>query len=162
MSMVAATLRFSSCLFLIPLSYFEHRNTIQPSTVTNVYLAMSLLFDAAQNRTLLLISPGSGTAIVFTIATAVRSLGLLIEMFEKKRMLLPSFKDSPPEATSGILNRAFFWWLNRLFLQGYTSKIHTDQLFALDRQMCTDVLLEQFQKNLLRKGWPVFLGCLTL
>lgn len=57
---------------------------------------------------------------------------LILETREKTSYLKSPYKEYPPEATCGVLNLSFVWWLNRLFLTGCRKIIGTRDLFALE------------------------------
>ncbi|OCL14026.1 putative multidrug resistance protein MDR [Glonium stellatum] len=129
------------------LSYAEHVRSVQPSFLINIYLFVSLLFDIARTRTLWL-RHYSGTnqaiAIVFTATVGVKVAILLLEAVEKRWILRPKYKAYPPEATSGIYNRSFFWWLNSLFRSGFSKLLFVEDLFILDKHLTSEYLQERF------------------
>ncbi|KAH6677594.1 hypothetical protein B0J14DRAFT_584680 [Halenospora varia] len=47
---------------------------------------------------------------------AVKLMVAVTEAVEKRDILLSQYRDVLPEATSGIYNRAFFWWLNKIIV----------------------------------------------
>ncbi|CAG8088723.1 unnamed protein product [Penicillium nalgiovense] len=57
---------------------------------------------------------------------------LILETREKTSYLKSPYKEYPPEATCGVLNLSFVWWLNRLFLTGCRKIIGSRDLFALE------------------------------
>jgi ATP-binding cassette, subfamily C (CFTR/MRP), member 1 len=130
------------------LSYAEHVRSVTPSVLLNVYLFVSLLFDIARCRTLWLRSLSGYSnvvAIVFTISVAVKFFILILEAVEKRWALRPVYKAYPPEATSGIYNRSFFWWLNPLFIGGFSKLLLLEDLFQLDKHLTADYLFSRFQ-----------------
>lgn len=80
--------------------------------------------------------PGSRPlATVFVLAVVVKGVIVCLEAKEKRKSLLPKYQHFPPEATSGVYNAWFFWWLNPLFLEGYKKTLTVDQLFAPDEKL---------------------------
>lgn len=71
---------------------------------------------------------------------------LILEALEKRRILRAEYKASPPEATASIFNRSFFWWLNPLFMRGFTSLLRLDDLFEVDKQMRSEYVHEQMEQ----------------
>lgn len=101
-----------------------------------LFLFFTLLFDIARARTLWLRDDHYPIRnVVFSVATGVKLVVLFFETFEKETSLRPEFEASPEEATSGPLNRAFFWWLNPLFKRGFSSNLAVDDLFKLDDRL---------------------------
>ncbi|KAE9364281.1 P-loop containing nucleoside triphosphate hydrolase protein [Stipitochalara longipes BDJ] len=103
-SIAAASVSFAATLILAVLSNFEHSRSARPSFIINTYLLFATLLDLAQIRTLWLISGDMVLASVFTTSVA----------FNLRSFLRGPYKDSPPEALSGIFSRTVFWWLNDL------------------------------------------------
>ncbi|KJK60537.1 multi drug resistance-associated protein MRP [Aspergillus parasiticus SU-1] len=57
---------------------------------------------------------------------------LLLEMREKTSYLQSPYRDYPPEATSGIINLSFVWWINRLFMTGYQKLMGNRDFYDLE------------------------------
>ncbi|CAG8957988.1 hypothetical protein HYFRA_00000331 [Hymenoscyphus fraxineus] len=132
----SVSISLTAALIFAPLSYKEHRRSIKPSFILSIYLLFTLIFDVAHTRTVwLLESRYTPVAAVTTTATALKFLLLILEVIEKRRILRPDQKDSPPYATSGIINRSFFWWLNPLFRLGYSKTLAVKDLFSLDQPL---------------------------
>lgn len=130
------------------LSYVEHIRSVQPSLLLNVYFFFTLLFDVARSRTLWMRKTnetGDMIAIAFTSTVALKFVILIFEASEKRWMLRPQYKAYPPEATSGIINRSFFVWLNSLFWSGFGKLLAIDDLFSLDKHLVSDVIHDRMQ-----------------
>ena len=65
------------------------------------------------------------------IATVIKSSLLVLELKEKREMLIAKEEFNAPEATSGFFNRLVFWWLNPLLLRGYKTPLQEDSLFEV-------------------------------
>jgi len=130
------------------LSYFEHMRAVRPSLILNGYLLLSLLFDAAHVRTLWLQQYNHSIAIVSTLAIATKLAILCSEAVQKRSILRPEYLVYPPEAVSGIINRSLFWWLNVLFLRGYSKTLRLDDLFTLDKH-----LMARYLQRVLGSAW---------
>ncbi|KAE8351094.1 P-loop containing nucleoside triphosphate hydrolase protein [Aspergillus coremiiformis] len=139
-SIAAAVLALADSLALCVLSNAEHTGTVKTSTVINVYLFFSTIFDAVQCRTLWLLQGSQPLAMVFSIMVSVKVMLLLLEAQGKDSFLMSSFKKLPPEATSGVFNRTSFWWLNPLLIRGFRSTIMLDDLFAMSPEFSGDIL----------------------
>ena len=123
------------------LSYVEHIRSVQPSLLLNVYFLFTLLFDVARARTLWMRKTnesGDMIALAFTATVVLKFVILLFEATEKRWMLRPQYKAYPPEATSGIINRSFFVWINSLFWTGFGKLLVIDDLFALDKHLISE------------------------
>ncbi|GJC82527.1 ABC transporter atnG [Colletotrichum liriopes] len=142
-SIAAAVLGVLDAFALALLSHMEHVRSIRPSTVLCVYLIFSLMFDAVQCRTLWMLPGLRHLASVFTAALAVKSTIFLLEVQGKRRFLLAALQHLSPEATSGIVARGFFWWLNGLLGKGFKSVLSPSMLYNIDDDLRSEHLLPQ-------------------
>ena len=113
---------------------------MEPSVLLNFYLGFSLLFDTARTRTLWLQQYNRTIAIIFTAIVAVKTVLLVLEVWEKRKVLRPEYKGYPPESTSGIFNKFFFYWLNSLLRTGHRKLLGVDDLFVLDKFLAADYI----------------------
>jgi ATP-binding cassette subfamily C (CFTR/MRP) protein 1 len=160
-SVPSAVITLVGYLALPILSFAEHVKSVRPSSLLNGYLLVSLLCDVTRARTLWLIA-GNKIASDFTATVALKFVLLLLEAVEKRRILLPTFESYPPEATSGIFSRCFFWWLNPLFRKGLRKTLSLNDLYGLDKHLLSDYL-----DNLLNSAWlkgsiNIFCRCLSM
>ncbi|GMG07807.1 unnamed protein product [Aspergillus oryzae] len=89
----------------------------------------------AVTRTLWL-SPGNLLVpSLFTASVAAKTVMVLFESLGKQKYLTGPYQGLPPESTSGIVNRSFMWWLNRLFFRGFRSLLTTEDLDHLDKPL---------------------------
>lgn len=145
-SVAAAALSLASTLALSCLSFMEHGRSIKPSLIINAYLLLTLPLDFAQVRTLWLRGGDVAVAACFSAATALKLGLLVIEAIEKGRILLPPYRSTAPEATSGLYSRSVFWWLNPLFLLGHGRVLSNDTLLDIDDTLATESVYARFQK----------------
>ncbi|KAH8712254.1 hypothetical protein GQ44DRAFT_689190 [Phaeosphaeriaceae sp. PMI808] len=136
----SAALSLVGSVLLLCLSFFEHMRSIRPSWLLNIYLLLTLVFDTVRSRTYSLSPDLSTIATVFTSRVGVKLVLAIIEAQPKRRLLLPKFASSPPEARSGPYQRALFWWLNSLLRKGYSKQLTVDDLFQLDEDLRSDYL----------------------
>ncbi|KAB5511355.1 P-loop containing nucleoside triphosphate hydrolase protein [Coniochaeta sp. 2T2.1] len=137
-SLATAALVFVSSLSGAVLSYAEHVHAIRPSSLLGSYLFSTILFDIAHARTLWLRALNNTNHAIASLAVAavVVKLGLIVlEAFEKRRLLSPQHRSCPPEAAASMYNRYFFWWLNPMFLNGFGRILEIDHLFQLDKKL---------------------------
>jgi hypothetical protein len=89
---------------------------------------------------------------LFAISWVIKSVILILEAREKQSLLKKTYENSPIESTSGILNRAVFWWLNRLLWQGSKGQLTVDSLPALDSNITSashpHILLEKWNSGM--------------
>ena len=130
------------------ISYVEHQRTIRPSLMINGYLVLSIGFDAAATRTLWLQGYNNAIAAVTSISMALRCVLLVAESIRKESILRAEWKGESPEATSGLIGKVFFGWLNRLFMAGYSRSLSLEDLFPLDKHLTSDYLY-----HMLSKAW---------
>ncbi|KFA48354.1 hypothetical protein S40293_04500 [Stachybotrys chartarum IBT 40293] len=158
-SLPAMVISFVGTCAIALLSYVEHDRSVRPSSLLCVYLLLSALLDLSQVRTLWLREHSSPTASVFTAALAFKILVLVAEMVEKRPFLEAPYRDYPPEALGGILNRSVFWWLNSLLRSGSSKELSLDDLFDLDEDLTTKILHEKFRRAWTlskRRRWSLF------
>jgi ATP-binding cassette, subfamily C (CFTR/MRP), member 1 len=127
----AAALVFVNGLLLALLSYVEHTRSVRPSTIINVYLLFTSLFDCAIARTLWLLDGAHAVARLFTAATSAKALILISEAWEKRSILRVQYRDLSPETTSGILGRSVFWWINPLMKLGFSNFLTEHDLYVV-------------------------------
>jgi hypothetical protein len=147
----ASTLKLVSALFMILLSVIDHNKSPRPSVLLNSYLFLTLLLDAAQARTLFLSSddrPELNYSIIFCAAIASKTGILLLEARRKSRWVSWDEKQHSPEETSGIFSLGVYFWLNKMFLDGYSRVITLRDLYPLDSSLNAKRLHDEFIENM--------------
>ncbi|CAG8388874.1 unnamed protein product [Penicillium salamii] len=137
----AAVLAFLDGLLLLFLSHAEHTRSVRPSTIINVYVLFTLLFDCVVARTLWLAGHDSTIMGLFTSTIAIKLFVLTSEAWEKRPILLSQYQNLSPEATSGILARGVFWWLNSLMRTGFTRSLTNHDLLPIHDSLAARKLL---------------------
>jgi len=140
-------LSFLAGIVLLCLSRLEHSRAIRPSLLLNIYLLVSLSFDAVQVRTLYLKHVDPSILGLFTADVVIKVVLLLLESKSKRSYLKAPYNSYSPETTSGIFNRSFFWWLNPVVLTGFRKILTLDDLFTSDLDLLSEPLLHQMQKS---------------
>ena len=155
-SLAAVSLGFIAALFLAALSWIEHSRSPRPSILIVAYLFITLLFDVARTRTtwLLAISEDLSTrahnhAQVSTSMVVLKAAMILLESHQKTPWLMwDDLKQHSPEETSGIFSLGVFYWLHRLFIQGYRVVLSLEGLHPLDRALTADVIRHKLAERL--------------
>ncbi|PMB69814.1 Multidrug resistance-associated protein 1 [Beauveria bassiana] len=153
LGIVSSALGLATALVMAALSYLEHERTVRPSTILCVYLLLSILFDAAQCRTLWLLhaqQPAQQRALLpalFTAQLANKVLMLLVESLGKTRYLVGPWKALKrcPEAVASVFSRCSFWWLNDLLTRGFSATLDLDTLYETDEALRSSKLVSEFQ-----------------
>ena len=143
----SSVLSFLAAFAILFLSRLEHSRSVQPSFVLSIYLFASVIFDAVQVRTLFLRHDKPVILGLFTSNIAIKSALLIFENKSKRRYLRAPYSSYSPEATSGIFNRSFFWWINPILATGFRKLITLDDLFAVDSSLESVGLLEEIQTS---------------
>ncbi|KAM3536550.1 hypothetical protein MY4038_000005 [Beauveria bassiana] len=133
LGIVSSALGLATALVMAALSYLEHERTVRPSTILCVYLLLSILFDAAQCRTLWLLhaqQPAQQRALLPALFTAQLANKAL------KRC---------PEAVASVFSRCSFWWLNDLLTRGFSATLDLDTLYETDEALRSSKLVSEFQ-----------------
>lgn len=154
-SVPSATLAFVAAIAVFALSYVEHSRSVAPSTLLNVYLLFSLVFDLVQARTLYLRHDDTPIAAVFSAMIGIKAALLFLESLGKRSYLKKPYRELPPESISGIFNQSFFWWLNSLFIGGFRRLLSFDDLFTIDGELTSEGL-----GNNIQQAWD--LRCILL
>ncbi|KAH8805424.1 putative ABC multidrug transporter [Xylogone sp. PMI_703] len=149
--LAASILKLAAALFMILLSLVDHSKSPRPSVLLNSYLFLTLLLDAAQARTLFLLSddrPELTYSSVFIAAIALKLGILLLESKRKSKWVSWDEKEHSPEETSGIFSLGVFFWLNKIFLDGYKKILTVKDLYPLDSSLNVELLHEEFSRNI--------------
>ncbi|KAH7371052.1 P-loop containing nucleoside triphosphate hydrolase protein [Pyrenochaeta sp. MPI-SDFR-AT-0127] len=151
MFIAASVLKLASALLMITLSIIDHSRSPRPSILLNIYLLITLLFDATQARTLFLASEGKAEhtySSVFTTAVVLKAMILLLEAKSKTRWVHWNEKEHSPEETSSVFSLGVLFWLNKLFQLGHRKVLMVEDLYPLDVNMDAKLLHEKFSKNM--------------
>ncbi|KAK2039144.1 ABC transporter [Colletotrichum somersetense] len=146
-SVAAAGFSFIDAALLGILSCIEHVRTIRPSTIICLFLLLSCLFDAVKCRTLWLLNISSPLATVFTTNLTLKLVIFVLEIQDKRKSLLAAWERLSPEATSGIVGRGFFWWLNGLLLRGFKTSLSPSALYDIDEELQSGLLLRRLEAD---------------
>lgn len=145
-SIPAAVISLSAAIVVAPLSYLEHHRSVRPSTLLSSYLSLSIILDLPQVRTMYLIPGGLRIAVVLSVALGVKSALLLLEERDKTHCLMKPYQTLPTEATSGILSRSLFLWMNGLFQRGYRKVMSFEDLGPIDDRLASSSLHQHLQE----------------
>lgn len=143
---------FINALAILILSYAEHKRSVRPSSLLNIYLLFSLIFDAAQCRTLYLDGVKSLVSGVFTAGMGVKAVLLFLEAQSKMSYLRYPYRDYSPETISGVFNRSLFLWLNRLFRMGFRSLLAPTDLLTIDNKFKSEPLGTRMRQSWEHRG----------
>lgn len=137
----AAVLAFVDGLLLLFLSHMEHARTVRPSTIINVYLLFTLLFDCVVVRTLWLTNYGTTISALSITTITIKLFVLTSEAWEKRCLLLSQYQNLSPETTSGILAQSVFWWLNSLLRTGFARSLTNHDVLPVHGSLAARALL---------------------
>lgn len=137
----ATVLAFVDGFFLLFLSHVEHARSVRPSTIINIYLLITLLFDCVVARTMWLANHDSIISSLFTSTLVIKLIVLTSEAWEKRPILLSQYQHLSPEATSGILTRSVFWWLNSFMRTGFARPLTDHDLLPVHDSLAARTLL---------------------
>ncbi|KAJ5992424.1 ABC transporter integral membrane type 1 [Penicillium sp. IBT 35674x] len=150
-SIPSAALGLASSAIIIGLSYAEDIKSTSPSFLLTAYLISSIIFDATQIRTLWLTHRVTFGAVQSAVL-GTKIMMLVLENREKTSYLEPPYKDYPPEATRSIIDLSFVWWLNRLFLAGRRKIIGSQDLFALEPGLNSNITGKRLKRAWAKHG----------
>ncbi|GBF62869.1 ABC transporter [Trichophyton mentagrophytes] len=160
LTLACASLTIAGYCVLAAVSYLEHVRCVRPSTLLNVYLGVSTLLDLARTRSLFFIQDSHTIALISLAAFIIKSLAFILEVTEKRHLLLAKWKDASPEATSGVINRSLFIWLNRLFINGFRTLLTVNTITPIDEELLAasepTALLEKWENADKAKRYALF------
>ncbi|ROW01307.1 hypothetical protein VMCG_05930 [Cytospora schulzeri] len=139
----SAALNVLSSLCMLTVSFLEHARSARPSILLNSYLFLTVLLDIAQTRTLWLASTTTDEFTITQLSTAALVVKAAISWLEsqhKDRWIKLDLKQHSPEEMTGIYGLGAYFWLNKLFLAGYSKVIRMDDLYPLDSSMTAEAL----------------------
>ncbi|KAK3381207.1 putative ABC multidrug transporter [Podospora didyma] len=151
MFIASSVLKLVSAMLMTALSLVDHSKSPRPSVLLNSYLFLTLLLDAAQARTLFLSSgdrPELTYSSIFSAAIALKVGILLLEAQRKSKWVSWDEKEHSPEETSSIFSLGVFFWLNKMFMDGYRKVLTMKDLFPLDSALDSELLHDEFSKNM--------------
>lgn len=131
---------------MLALSFYEHAKVPRPSTLLILYLLLQILFDSVQVRTSWLMASSVTSRMIarlYTASVVAKFVVLVAEAQRKSRWLRWEIDEHSPEETSGVLSLSVYFWLHRLFRQGYSSILAVQDLYPLDRDMDSDLLQQR-------------------
>lgn len=147
----ASALKLASALFMMAVSVIDHSRSPRPSVLLNSYLFLTLLLDGTQARTLFLSSSGRpeiAYSSIFSAAVALKLGIFLLEARQKSRWIRWDMKEHSPEETSGIFSLGVYFWLNKLFVAGYSNVLEMKDLYPLDSTLNGKLLYDKFSANM--------------
>jgi ATP-binding cassette, subfamily C (CFTR/MRP), member 1 len=142
-SVPAAVLSMLECVVFMVLSFLEHMKSVGSPMLLDVYLLLSILFDAVRIRTLWLDQIQTSIAGIFTVCMVVKMSVLVLEESSKRRWLLPSQLPWSTEVTGGIFSRTLFLWLDRMMYRGYSRALSVITLPDIDANLLSQALWER-------------------
>jgi ATP-binding cassette subfamily C (CFTR/MRP) protein 1 len=74
-------------------------------------------------------------AILYTLVFVAKICLFAIESLPKSQAPSSPYYDSSPEARADMVNRALFWWINPIFVRGYSSTLEVPDLPVLDKSL---------------------------
>lgn len=132
---------------MIALSSLDHRKSSKPSMLMSGYFFITPLLDAVQARTLFLSSTNKheyAYSCVFTTTVVYKLLVLLLESHKKSRWLVWDKIEHSPEELCGIFSLGVYFWLNKIFLEGYAKVLNMGDLYPLDTNLRGKALHDRF------------------
>lgn len=137
---------------IVTLSLYEHTHSIRPTTVLEIYLFLTLLFDIIRTRTLWLIDAGHTGAVVFTSSLVLKAVVLGLEVHGKRGSWInPEDYLRSREETSGAFGQAFLSWLIHLINTGYRKDLALPDLYPLPHEMQSENVGARFDLHCTRR-----------
>ena len=146
-SLASAALSVLVAVSLGILSHLEHVRSIKPSFIINLYLVVTVLFDAVRVRTQWLLGANENRvlAAVTTSSLTLKLVILVLEATEKRSFLPASYKQVSFENTSGLISRSSFWWLKSLLMSGHKTVLSLHDLPIIHEKLNSAHLADRLQ-----------------
>ncbi|KAI3557746.1 ABC transporter [Colletotrichum abscissum] len=135
----------TSILFTL-LSDQEHRKSLAPSALLQLFLLMTIFLDAARVRTAWHLSPQNNEgyiALLLTVQVILKVLLLAAESMSKPVILAIPARRVSREETSGIFGKSFATWVNPLLRLGWKRNLLAEDLDPLDGDLDGEAVLER-------------------
>lgn len=139
-----AQLTATVCLCL--LSFVEHGRSIRPSSLLEIYLLVSLLFDMNRLRSPS-IHASKAQIIISLLEVSFKIVLLALEARDKRSILRKPYQCLGPEATAGLLNRALLWWVNPVLIKGGFSLLSYEDLPPIDEALSSESLRQKIKSS---------------
>lgn len=136
-TVAGSSLSFTAGILMLLISFADHARSVRSSALLNTYLFFTLLFDAAQTRTLWLIDNANGSrssfASQFTASLAIKASIFLLELYNKSRWIDSSVRlRYGNEAMSNVFNLGTFFWLKDLLWDGFRRVLSLEDLYPIN------------------------------
>ncbi|EWY89729.1 hypothetical protein FOYG_10530 [Fusarium oxysporum NRRL 32931] len=142
-----SALGFAEWLVILALSFAEHSRAPRPSSILTLYLLLQILLDVARSRSYWLMAGSfqvTRYAGIFTATVPFKVITLLLELQSKARWMRWRKEDHSPEETSSLFNLGVYFWLIRIFRNGFKKVLSIkDDLYILDHEMQSRILLDR-------------------
>ncbi|KAH8195838.1 hypothetical protein TruAng_009991 [Truncatella angustata] len=146
-TIAGSLLAFAAGAFMLVISFLDHARSARSSALLSGYLLLTLLFDAAQTRTLWNTKAYPLLTPIFTASLAVKVVIFVLELLSKSRWIDQHTQTLlGPEAMSNIFNLASYYWLRRLLWTGFHKILALADLYPL----IDDVSAERASQRLQR------------
>jgi hypothetical protein len=136
-------------LTIVALELVEHTKALRPSPIILLYLLSSVVADCLLIRTLFLRHYVKQIAGLVTANMSLKLVFLVLENLSKKKYFKIQDSELSPEETIGIIEKAFFWWINSLLLTGRKKILTIKDLYPLD----PGIESKRLQEDIMNR-WP--------
>lgn len=137
---VSHTISLLAALSICILSSFEHYRSFRPSTLITLYLVVCLGASIVQTMTIPSHYHSTEDMLVIGSQICVEMALLVCESRSKELITKSLTRKVTPEEMSGILGRAFFWWINPVLRKGNGSILKPEDMPVLDENLSSEKL----------------------
>lgn len=129
------------------LSEREHRKSLAPSALLQLFLLITIFLDAARVRTAWHLSPQINsegyTALLLTVQVILKVLLLAAESVSKPVIIAIPARRVSREEKAGIFGKSFATWVNPLLRLGWKKNLVAEDLDPLDESLDGEAVLER-------------------
>lgn len=147
--MAAASIDLIAAVSLTFMIYVGHKHSIHSSTPLAIYLFCTMLFDIVRSRSFFLRPDMPALGGLASATAFLRFCMLVLEERSKVHLILDDEirNISGPEAASGYFRRAFFLFLNPIFMLGYFGTLRREDMGQLGLDFSSKLLHQRFKSH---------------
>lgn len=147
--MPAASLELLAAINMVIMVHIGHKYSIRSSGILATYLLLTFAIDIVKARSYFLRGELDALGGLAAATASLRLFLLILEERSKKNLLVDQNlrEISGSEATSGFFSRSFFFFLNPIFLTGFSGQLQNADLEKLGLDFSSQVLHERLQNQ---------------
>ncbi|SPO07061.1 related to ABC multidrug transporter [Cephalotrichum gorgonifer] len=145
-TLAAETLNFVAVFAISAVSFYEHVYRVAPSILLEIYLLLTIGFDAVRIRTLWLMPGAEAVAAIETVTLATKLGVAVAEGWSKKDLVQDPDSKYSREQLAGFYGRTLFLWLADTLWSGYHRPLNDSDLAGPRDEESAEQLRNSFRQ----------------